>query len=218
MTKTAELGEEYVWEVLHPTVPVEASKKEAKMVAELEFACDYRQQPTNDIAAQVMKAVEVIRSVAYKSKNLHGGFQKGLEETAFFIKAATTKLAERSQMIPGQHPEVLEELHKELQDMRCENEKLRKEVAHLREKMERGEHSDLRIGPPLLERKADHMEVEVRMETPSTWVSLSLPILRKKRKATTAESNDSGEGEVLVASLPPPPLTPEPFPLPLPQA
>lgn len=185
---------------------------EAKLKSEVELAGEYRQKPTNDIAAEVLDAVKVIRNVAGKSKHLQGPLQKGLRERANAIMAATTVLAGRSETNPAGHQQVLEELRKELEDLRHDNEKLRQEVKLLKEKVERKNSFATENGGG----EDCSMQVEEGCAGAETGrepvIPQAPPRLRENRKRRVAytESGSDGEGEVGIE--PPPALEPIPLP------
>lgn len=184
--------ERELWEIMYDTSnPIKPSKKGADMKSESEFAAEFRQQPTNDLAARMLDSAEVIRNVAYKSKNLCGTFQRGLKETAHIIRAASAVLAARSQDNPETHQKILEELRKEIQELRNDNEQLRSQIVGLQKKVERGEWTA--PPPPRLEKETTNsrffgkpgqydMEVESEHENyppARTPMSTSTPALRK---------------------------------------
>lgn len=69
----------------------------------VELTNEYKQKSTNDIAAEVLRSVEIIKGVALKPGRLQGPLQKGLKENATAIQAAITVLASRTQEDPDQH-------------------------------------------------------------------------------------------------------------------
>lgn len=216
---------ELLLEMFGAFIPIAISRTEARLKSEAELAMDFRQQPTNDLAATVLQSAETVRNVAYKSKNLHGVCQKSLKEMSLMIRAATSVLVSRSQTNPKIHQQVLEEMRKELQDLRYDNQQLRSQLANLQEKLDRRE----RAVPPRLKREAaissffsrqgeQDMEVEAGYkDLQPDLTPMSAPQLRRKNRVDYTGCDGSGEGEVIVMATPSPPRTPEPVPPPMPQ-
>lgn len=100
----AEENEDEILAMIYDTSnPMPVSNTERTMKSEAEFAEEFRQQPTNDLAARLFDTTEVLRNIVYRSKNLSGMYQRSLKELAIQIKAATSVLSGRSQTSPDAH-------------------------------------------------------------------------------------------------------------------
>lgn len=202
-------------EMLDPSKTLEVSKTEAKLRSEAELADEYKVRPTPDLAAEALDAATVIRSLATKSGHLKGSLQKELRERTNSIMAVMTVLAARAQSNPDRQKEAMEELRKDLASLRYENERLRGEVSHLRNMMERREQV----------RAPDRIEVEedpprnaedkrgggdVDRATPASPTVTTMQLRSKGKGVSYVESGSDGEGEMVEG----PSLAPEPIPLP----
>lgn len=121
------IKKEVLEQVLDSKIKAKDTKSSANMKQAHEFAAEFKQTPSQDIAAQVFESMESIRKVAEKSKNLKGDLKQALRKAANIAGGAMVEIEKR---LSGS--KVIEEIRNELKSLRYENEKLKNEIERLK--------------------------------------------------------------------------------------